>query len=395
MLQVSSCDIEKVAAGAAPDTAADNYAFRTPNTPTSRFRSDRHLNEKSFFRKVKSSPRVSKYVDSITKEEIDNINLLLAEFFIGINLAFSAVESDYFKRFVQKLRPSYKPPSRKTSSTTLLDKVYDNHIKLKTPMDKESVLLIDGWKNSSANTKNVVCMIHNIGDQQYFLDSWDLTGVSENSENLTKVVNEASELAKDKYDTDVYAVISDNASLMVKMGKTVGLWHHTCDSHSGNLLAKDLVNDEISGNITTVMKQFKQPDLEKELLTCGGLKVILVADTRWCSYRDHFRRFLHNLKPMRKIVVDGKYSVKKDVKKLLFDEELEAKVRAFVKVFEPVCLLINKCQATECNIADSTEEWLKLKEPEGCEEFKDFYDFRRKKALGTYGLTANYLHPEY
>ena len=143
------------------------------------------------------------------------------------------------------------------------------------------------------------------------------------------------------------------------------------------------------------MKQFKQPDLEKELLTYGGLKVILVADTRWCSYRDHFRRFLHNLKPMRKIVVDGKYSVKKDVKKLLFDEELEAKVRAFVKVFEPVCLLINKCQETECNIADSTEEWLKLKEPEGCGEFKDFYDFRRKKALGTYGPTANYLHPEY
>ena len=90
-------------------------------------------------------------------------------------------------------------------------------------MDKESVLLIDGWKNSLANTKNVVCMIHNIGDQQYFLDSWDLTGVSENSENVTKVVNEASELAKEKYDTDVYAVVSDNASLMVKMGKTVGL----------------------------------------------------------------------------------------------------------------------------------------------------------------------------
>ena len=143
MLQVSSCDIEKVAAGAAPDTAADNSAFRTPNTPTSRFRSDPYLNEKSFFGKVKSSPRVSKYVDSITKEEIDNINLLLAEFFIGTNLAFSAVESDHFKRFVQKLRPSYKPPSRKTLSTTLLDKVYDNHIKLKTPMDKESVLLID------------------------------------------------------------------------------------------------------------------------------------------------------------------------------------------------------------------------------------------------------------
>ena len=171
-----------------------------------------------------------------------------------------------------------------------------------------------------------------------------MTGISENSENVSKVVNEASELVEEKSDTEVYAVVSDNASPMVKMGKTVDLWHHTCNSHSGNLLAKE------------VMKQFKEPDLGKELLTCGGLKVNLVADTRWCSYRVHFRRFLHNLKLMRKIVVDGKYSVKQDVKKLLFDEELEAKVRAFVKVFEPVCVLINKCQATECNIADSTQE---------------------------------------
>ena len=154
------------------------------------------MNEKSTFGKVKSSPRISKYVDSITKEEIDNINLSLAEFFIGTNVAFSAVESDHFKRFVQKLKLSYKPPARKTLSTTLLDKIHDNHIKPITPIDKESVLLIDGWKNSSANTKNVVCMIHNIGDQQHFLDSWDLTGVSENSENVTKVVNKAAKLAK-------------------------------------------------------------------------------------------------------------------------------------------------------------------------------------------------------
>lgn len=177
------------------------------------------MNEKSTFGKVKSSPRISKYVDSITKENIDNINLSFAELFIGTNVAFSAVESDHFKRFVQKLRPTHKPPARKALSTTLIDKVYDNHIKLKTPMDKESVLLIDGWKNSSANTKNVLRMIHNIGGQQHILDFWDLTRVSENSENVTKVIKKASELTKEKYDTDVYVVVSDNASPMVKIGE--------------------------------------------------------------------------------------------------------------------------------------------------------------------------------
>ena len=80
---------------------------------------------------------------------------------------------------------------------------------------------------------------------------------------------------------------------------------------------------------------------------------------------------------------------------LLFDEELEVRVRSCINVFDPVCVIINKCQSTHFSIADASEEWLQLVVPEGHEEFEDFFNYRRKKASNIYVLVANYLHPRY
>lgn len=69
-----------------------------------------------------------------------------------------------------------------------------------------SALLIDGWKNTFNNTKTVVSMLHNAGGSQAFLNAWDFTGNSETGEKLTEIVNEYIQLAKDFYNTTVYAV---------------------------------------------------------------------------------------------------------------------------------------------------------------------------------------------
>lgn len=60
-------------------------------------------------------------------------------------------------------------------------------------------------------------MLHNAGGSQAFLHAWDFTGNSETGEKLTEIVNEYIQLAKDFYNTTVYAVVSDNASAMLKM----------------------------------------------------------------------------------------------------------------------------------------------------------------------------------
>lgn len=88
------------------------------------------------------------------------------------------------------------------------------------------------------------------------------------------------------------------------MGNSVNLWHVTCASHNGNLLAKSLVNTKFAESVNRLLKKFKQPGPEKEIIKGGGQKIILACETRWCSYMDAFRCCLHNLSIIRQITED-------------------------------------------------------------------------------------------
>ena len=133
------------------------------------------------------------------------------------------------------------------------------------------------------------------------------------------------------------------------------------------MFAKDIVNLDIAKDVSIVFNNFKHPDLEKEILKKGGVKIVLVGDTSWCTYRDHFVNFMRNFNPMRTIIAEGQFKVKQEVIMLLFDEELEVPVRSCINVFNPDCVLINKCQSTHFSIADASEEWFQLVVPEGHE----------------------------
>ena len=239
------------------------------------------------------------------------INLALAKFFFGCNISFNVVESNLFKEFIKLLNPDYQIPSRKKLLNQLLDKVHSEIIsEAMQEHETVGVLLIDGWKNSAANSKLVVCTIHTIMDKNMYLNSWNLTGVRETGDALTKIVHEATEIAKSKFNIRIYAVVSDNASAMISMGNSVNLWHVTCASHSGNLLAKSLVNVKFAESVNHLLREFKQPGLEKEIIKRGGKKIVLACETRWCSYRNAFRCCLNNLSIMRQIIKDQKISIK-------------------------------------------------------------------------------------
>lgn len=278
----------------------------------------------------------------------------------GCNIPFSIVESDHFKELIAKFRPAYKLPTRKTIATKLLDQVYEELNNTDAGLcGEESVLLIDGWKNSTANTKNVVTMIHNNYGHVAFLESFDFSEQSETGEELSKIVLKSTELAKEKYSTKIYAVVSDNASNMLKMGRIVkesDILHSGCNSHMGNLLA--------FGEVTSLQKEFKNPHFEKKIKK----RVVLPVDTRWCSHRDTYENFLTNLTTMRQIVIDKQVVFKSRLKHLLFDDEFIEKVKSNKKALDPICNLINKCQQRDCSLAEAVEMWLTIEVPEKYKE---------------------------
>lgn len=340
-----------------------------------------------------TTPSRIPFYDQMKKPEQEAANKALGKFIFGCNIPFSVVESKHFKNFIKTLRPSYKAPSRKTVATTMLDKEYED-CKSNLNFGEHSVLLIDGWKNEAANTRNVAAMIHNAEGQVGFLNAWDITGEKETGEALKDIVSEAVISARDIYNSKLYAVCSDNAANMIKMGKVIDLWHVTCNAHTGNLLAKELVPIQLASRVNSVLKAFSSADQEARLLQFGGHRIILPCDTRWCSNRDAFLCLRQNLPAMKKVIAHG-VTIDPHIVNLMFDKNFLKQVDDAIALFEPVCTLINKCQRSGSSIADAAEEWLELKLPHGYPHLEEKVNKRRAYALTTYGMAANMLHPVY
>ncbi|KAL4148030.1 hypothetical protein QTP88_002334 [Uroleucon formosanum] len=167
--------------------------------------------------KNKQQGTIQRYHDKITNAEIDLVNFKLGKLFFECNIPFSVVESVHFKEFCQSLRPTYKPPSRTTVSTSVLNKVHDNFC-----------AAIKFHSNSNG--------------EALFLESFDLTRTKETALEL---------------------LISDNAENMIKMGNLTTICHLTCNSHTTNLLAKDLVLKPLIEKAKVLLKAFHGPDAEK------------------------------------------------------------------------------------------------------------------------------------
>ncbi|XP_028982196.1 uncharacterized protein LOC114841394 [Diachasma alloeum] len=289
-----------------------------------------------------------------------------------------------------------KSASRHHRQGWLLDRVHQRVVEERISCrGSEGVLLIDGWTNSSANTKNVVCTIHTVNSKSIFLKSWDLTGIGETADQLKNIVEEGIDLAKVKFNITIYAVVSDNASAMVAMGNKVNIWHTTCHSHSGNLLAKALVLKELTQKVNKLLREFKAPGAEHHLKKLGGSRIILAGETRWCSYRDAFRCLSKNLHFMKTLIETKTITLSKESETLLRDPSFECELLDNILIFDPICELMNVCQGSHCSLSEGCEEWLKLAIPTVNNDLQELLEKRFKKVLTPIMLTSNFLNPKY
>lgn len=160
------------------------------------------------------------------------------------------------------------------------------------------------------------------------------------------------------------------------------------------MLCKGIVDVPFAQQVNTLLKAFKSPNLENLLVQAGGRKIVLAGDTRWCSYRDSFRRALRNVHFMRLVVNNG--AVLNNVNRyFLFDNDLELKLQDNLVMLYPICELIRNCEQNKTNIADATELWLQINLPAINEQFEVLIENRLVKVINEYGLAANCLYPVY
>lgn len=327
----------------------------------------------------------------------------MAAFFFSCSVPFRAVENKYFLNFVRllcEINFNYKPPCRKTIAGSVLHDVYKDVQEEKKQLlkDTDSVILVDGWRNKSVNRKFLVFSIRNINVDQTFLTFFDTSLEREDGETLATNIERAIQFAKDEYKTNVFAIITDNDSKIVcgarlARNNDIKLWQTTCSSHSGNLLLKSCITDDLVRRVRDVITAFSDPKLDCLLNRFGATKLKNFPDTRFCFFRDSCQSVLKNLKHLKEASMIEDVNVPEKIFEDIWSNEFENVLTETINNLNPICKLINKCQHPKVSAADATQYWLSLQLP--VDDFNMFLRMRIKKAIYPASYAANFLHPKY
>ena len=162
--------------------------------------------------------KVSKYPSSHPHQIL--VNDQLVHLIAGNLLPFSLVESPHFRNFVSSLDPHYQVPSRKFSTTKLIDRKYTEinmHLRELLEQSEQISVTVDVWTNRQ--------MVSFLGMTGHFILSrkWSLTSVllacnkftgRHTAPNLLKHFQEVVE--KFGITSKVKYVVTDSAANMVK-----------------------------------------------------------------------------------------------------------------------------------------------------------------------------------
>lgn len=311
------------------------------------------------------------------------------------------MDNEHFRNFIRilcSLKFNYVPPTRQTLSTTLLDKVAQKvRAEKKELLDKtDCVLMVDGWKNKPAHTKLLVFTLRSIGFDQIYSTARNISMDREFGEILAEYIDLAIDKAENEYGAKVYAIITDNDSKIVKGGRLADdghLWQTTCHAHSGNLLIKNFIPEELLSEVKSIVHRFTQPDLEALLLRYRGKRLKSWPDTRFCYVRDTLESVYVNLDKLEEICNIPDIEIDETIKAVIKKRAFRDDIGDYLSHLIPVCKLINVCQGPEINVADGAQYWLTLELPTN--RYTALIQERIGRAVKDVGYAANLFHHSY
>jgi len=353
--------------------------------------------------------RLDNFAVSTTLSEKDELDLAVGKFFYSSNISFNSAESKQFKNMIQKLRPGYSPPNRHKLSGELLDKVYSNLTSnARSILNGQRVTLsLDGWSNI-ANQSLIVSSLQ-CQDKVYVVDCFDASSESHTGDYLANIAKKQIDIAEEKFGVDVVAIVTDNASNMVKMRQIIGdkrkVINYGCSAHQANLLAKDVTCKDTITNVTQVAKCFSKSHLASAwLIEQGAKKPPLPSNVRWSSTVSTLQWYLNEWQKLKQIAdshgVFFQTEGRREIVSFLRDMSLYNSVEQQLKWLRPIANALDVFQSDKCSVAEAVEVWKELlnqfRESNAEETVVLQCAIKRYNlAVHTSWVVANILHPKY
>jgi hypothetical protein len=323
----------------------------------------------------------------VTKEQKQELDKLAADWVYNTGKPFTMFETPEACALLQKLRPGYKPPSRKLLASTLLDSAYQEVQTTTWTALEDAAWLSIVVDETTYFRKRVVNIFIHTPEGAFFLCHLNIT-----TETL-EATQQAQMITKKLYDLLPATVIAkitsfstDTCSTMQATWKALALQPEfsdclfiPCESHSLNLIVNDWIDlpdiyptfKRASDLVNFVRNTARQLAIvsakQGEIYGTKSRPLVTAALTRWGTVALMLERLLEAQRPLELYLEDPDAGIGCDRDKFMKasntirDGTFWQQLRALVAIFRPIADAIQQSQDPSSHLGLVFKRWLDIR----------------------------------
>ncbi|XP_051156171.1 uncharacterized protein LOC127278481 [Leptopilina boulardi] len=362
---------------------------KNPSVASSTTFSNSHL--KIVPKKLQRS--MQSFLDKISEKERELIDQALANLIFSCNIDFDIVDSKYFKEFIKLLRPAYIPPDSGYVASKLLQNTYDMFENTRNDINvefgtKPIILFLN--QTIYLEKVSILAMIRAADEEHlHFLKIFSLS-LEERETEFREIVNEAMELTRNKFSGNVFAIVTEEISLLDSF--TFDKWITPCNIKIANLIATSLANHSVCYSVQTIVTTFQKRgviELDKEII---DESISAQSNEVWRNHLHTYSTYLNNLTTLKQKVAEGSIKLNQKSTTLVFDESFNKQIEELKNMYMSLIEIIDNFEKSTVLIGDAIQSWLDLLK---CapEKLRSEIELHINSLKQPVSITANLLHP--